>query len=223
MKVLSTKKLSDAQRNRLINAGLHLVMYDAIAIAYVPFEEPKSTDVAIFTSKNGVRGCIAQLEEDYFTSTPSTIVCVGEKTKSLIESFGGNVTKMAQNSKELGDFVVKNYPNAQLSYYCGNWRRDELPNILTSNQVSFSEVIVYQTKLNTQKFEQSWDAVLFFSPSGVDSFVEYNLLKGTLAICIGETTASAAKKYSDHIVVANQTTIDSVVAKTVTTLKKLKI
>jgi uroporphyrinogen-III synthase len=39
-------------------------------------------------------------------------------------------------------------------------------------------------------------------------------------ICIGETTADAARKYSDHIVIANTTLVESVIAKAVNVLKK---
>ena len=52
--------------------------------------------------------------------------------------------------------------------------------------------------------------MLFFSPSGVESYTLKNDLNDVTAFCIGKTTAAAAKKYTDSIVIAKETTIESV-------------
>lgn len=71
---------------------------------------------------------------------------------------------------------------------------------------------------------------MFFSPSGVESFMtgqkedkhtsatllEYFI--NTTAICIGETTAMAAKKYLSNVIVANSSTVESVIAATMKTI-----
>lgn len=71
------------------------------------------------------------------------------------------------------------------------------------------------------KFAQKWDGILFFSPSGVESFVLENNLANSAVFCIGETTAAAAKKYTSSVIVANSTTVESVIAKAVKALKKI--
>nr|MBX2828949.1 uroporphyrinogen-III synthase [Flavobacteriaceae bacterium] len=68
------------------------------------------------------------------------------------------------------------------------------------------------------KFDQKWDGILFFSPSGIKSFLSENTMGNAIAICIGETTASEAKKYTRNVIVANATRIESVIAKAVKTL-----
>ncbi len=74
---------------------------------------------------------------------------------------------------------------------------------------------MYKTTLNPKKFDRQFDAVLFFSPSGVQSFFSENNIAIGKAICIGKTTASEAKKYTDNVVIANATTVESVIAKVV--------
>ncbi|HAV55223.1 MAG TPA: uroporphyrinogen-III synthase, partial [Aequorivita sp.] len=93
---------------------------------------------------------------------------------------------------------------------------------LKENHIAFEEIEVYKTTLNPKKFERQFDAILFFSPSGVRSYCEErsNLINDEPTfVCIGTTTASEAKKYSENVVIANATTVESVIAKTV---KKLK-
>lgn len=212
-KVLSTKKLSLSQRQLLLHAGLGFVEYNAITVKPFPFELPENITNGIFTSQNGVHALQDQKHKI------QNSFCVGEKTKSLLIENGQNVIKMSQNASELADFLIKKYKNEHFFYFCGNRRRDELPNILSENGVSFSEVIVYQTELSIKQFDRAFDGILFFSPSGVESFASKNEMGESVAFCIGETTASEARKYTDNVIVANATSVESVIAKAAKTFK----
>jgi uroporphyrinogen-III synthase len=59
-----------------------------------------------------------------------------------------------------------------------------------------------------------------FSPSGVQSYFGANKPQKETIVCIGNTTATAAKLYTDQIAIANTTSIESVIAKTVKVLNK---
>lgn len=217
--ILSTKKLASSQKNLILGAGFSVVEYDAIQIEFLDFELPKNLENLIFTSKNGVKAFLRRqpdlLKENF------SCFCVGSKTESYLIEKGMNVVKSAQNATELADFIVKNYKSEHFSFFCSEIRRDELPEILTKNQVSFEEVKSYSTQLNTQQFKQHFDAVLFFSPSGVQSFTEKNSLKNTLAVCIGNTTATEVEQYTHNYTTANATTIESVIARAVKALQNL--
>lgn len=220
MSVLSTKKLLQNQKELLLNAGVTFVEYDAIKTEYLDFEMPQQVRFAIFTSQNGVLSYLNSQPHNNQKRSIEKVFCVGEKTKALLEENGLKVTKMAQNSSELGDFIVKKYKNEQFYYFCGSKRRDELPEIINASENELFEVKTYKTTLNSKKFNQNWDGILFFSPSGVVSFTEKNEIGNSVVFCIGETTASEAKKYTQKVVVANNTSIESVIAKTVKILKK---
>jgi uroporphyrinogen-III synthase len=55
------------------------------------------------------------------------------------------------------------------------------------------------------------DSILFFSPSGVSSYVKKNSITDEICFCIGNTTAKAVEKYSKNIVIANQPTVENVI------------
>ena len=166
--VLSTKKLLGNQRTLLLNAGISLVEYNAIKIEFVPFEIPLNIENAIFTSQNAVEA----IQDSRFKI--QNCFCIGEKTKSLLEEYGRKVIAMTEYASQLAENLVKNHKNDSFHFFCGNIRSDEIPSKLKENNISFEEIEVYRTTLNPKKFERKFDAVLFFSPSGVRSFVEGN-------------------------------------------------
>lgn len=214
--VLSTKRLAANQRSLLLNAGLSLVEYNAIHIDWMPFKMPGHVNHAIFTSQNAVKAVLCQ------DSKISQCYCVGEKTKALLEENGQKVSVTTEYASELSDYLVKNHKNNSFHFFCGNIRSDEIPTRLKENDIDVKETVVYKTTLNPKKFQRNFDAVLFFSPSGVRSFFEEgDNLKNNKAVlvCIGTTTASEAKNYGENIVISNATTVESVIAKAVKMLK----
>lgn len=216
--ILSTKILSLAQKELVLNSGLGLVEYDAIKIEFLDFKVDKKVDNYIFTSQNGVR---AFLKNQNKSPSPlgeglgERVFCVGSKTKSLLEENGLKVTEMASNSIELGQNIVKNYKKESFLFFCGNRRREELPSILKENKIDFEEVEVYKTSLHKKEFNTVFDGVLFFSPSAVESYQLENKIKESIAFCIGATTAQEAKKHTNTIVIATKTTIENVIVQAV--------
>lgn len=224
MTVLSTKKLKHNQRSLLLSAQLSLVEYDAIHITFIPFEMPKNIENAIFTSQNAV---ISFFDKNNSPSAIKNCFCVGEKTKALLEEKGQEVVMMTEYATELADYLVENHKEDSFLFFSGNIRSDEIPTRLTENNINFKEIVVYKTILNPKKFERGFDAILFFSPSGVRSYYEANRpvrfskpdRSEAVSICIGTTTASEAKNYSQNVVISNSTTVESVIAKAVKILK----
>ena len=78
---------------------------------------------------------------------------------------------------------------------------------------------IVQIRRPSKKFDQNWDGILFFSPSGVASYISENKdQRNTHAFCIGQTTATSAKKHFKSVVVAHTSTIESVLEKTIEAL-----
>lgn len=210
--VLSTKILTLAQKELVLNAGLGLVAYDALSIVYLDFDLDNGFDHYIFTSQNAV-GAFLQKHPDKLAE--KTVFCVGEKTKKKLEENGANVLEFAQNSSELAQIIEKDHKNHSFLFFLGNLRRDEIPDVLKQHNVRFKEMVVYKTSLNQKAFDSTFVGVLFFSPSGVESFTMNNTLNNTPAFCIGETTATEAKKHTDKIIIANKPTIENVLVQAV--------
>jgi len=60
--------------------------------------------------------------------------------------------------------------------------------------------VVYDTELLYPKNEERFDAIAFFSPSGVRSFIKNNTLDFKYIFSIGETTSAEIKKYTDQTI-----------------------
>nr|WP_236669130.1 uroporphyrinogen-III synthase [Aquimarina mytili] len=160
---------------------------------------------AIFTSKNAVKSVLKS------GTNISNCFCVGENTKKLLEENGKKVIETAQNASDLAKIIIKKYQNESFLFFCGNLRRNELPDLLKQNDVEIKEQVVYKTHLNSRKFDRSFDGVLFFSPSGVQSYVLENTLDKSVVFCIGNTTASEVRKYTNTIIIANKPTVENVI------------
>tara|TARA_B100000795_G_scaffold99911_1_gene73502 strand:- start:34040 stop:34696 length:657 start_codon:yes stop_codon:yes gene_type:complete len=215
--ILSTKSLKKEQINKLLEAGMTVVDYDAISIAFLNFDCPDKIENAIFTSQQGV---FSFLNKKNNLSTIKNCFCVGTRTKELLEEKGLKVLEMAQNSLELSKIIAKKYKKSLFYYFCGTMRREELPKAIKDQKISLFEVKTYKTELKTKKFDQKWNGILFFSPSGVASYISENKNeKQAVAFCIGKTTAMSAKEHFKAVVVAKQNTIEDVISMAIETLK----
>lgn len=203
-RVLSTKLLSPGQQQLLLNSDVSFVHANFIGIAPLPFDQEDTVENAIFTSKNALR----------FVAKKSVIIkntfCVGPKSKAMAEAQGYLVIESANNAESLAQSIVENHARRSFVFFSGARRRDILPKILKAHKISFKEVTVYNTLLTPKTFGGSYDGVLFFSPSAVESFIEYNDLNNTVCFCIGETTAAIAEKYSNDIITAKIPSVENV-------------
>jgi len=185
------------------------VEYNAIEIELLDVKFNRDVEYAIFTSKNAVKA----IQNSEFNI--ENCLCVGENTKKLLEENGQKVVKTAQNASELGEIIAKNYKSERFHFFCGNLRRDELPSILKENTIELEEVVVYKTLMKSKRFDRTFDGVLFFSPSGVRSYISNNLMGMSMAFCIGNTTASEVKKHTENNIVANKPTVENVIVQAV--------
>lgn len=219
--ILSTKKLKPNQRDLLLGTGFSLVDYDAIQITPLAVDVPPDIKNAIFTSQNSVKFIF---KKDRSLTQIDRCFCVGEKTKEFLLKKDQKVVEIASNSIELAQNIIKNYKKEVFFYFCGTQRRDELPTLLKNEKIDIMELETYKTDLKPRKFHQKWDGILFFSPSGVSSYMAENTpasgeQHSSIAFCIGETTAREATNYFRNVIVANATRIESVIAKAVKTLQ----
>jgi len=224
MSVLSTKKLSASQKELLGHAQLSVVDYDAITISFKDFTIDQQYPNLIFTSQNTVNAYLGQraLSSPTNHALPKAF-CVGEKTKALLEEHGFEVVEMTHYGKELAQKLVEKYKTESFLFLCGNKRRHEIPTALAQHHINFKEVQLYNNTPNPVAFKDNFKAVLFFSPSGVESFTAANAIKESVAICIGTTTAEEVKKHSNNIVIAAKPTLESVLEKAIETLTAKRI
>lgn len=217
--ILSTKKLNQSQQELVLNAGLALTHYNAITTKPLDFSlDLNNTTALIFTSQNGVLSFSKQFDSiTYLKNIIFGIFCVGEKTKNLIQQLGASCLCCANNAYDLGQKIVKNYSHLSFVHITSNKARPELGTILTKNNIRYNKMVAYQTTLITKRFNSSFDGVLFFSPTGVQSYTNKNKIAGW-AFCIGDTTANEIKKHTNKYIIAKKPTVENVLVQAVKTL-----
>ncbi|MGB7786399.1 MAG: uroporphyrinogen-III synthase [Salinimicrobium sp.] len=215
--VLSTKKLSPQQKSLLINAGIGVVERDFIKIAPLDFQIERLPENVIFSSKNAIKAILRKDETQLVKE--KKIFCVGEKTADFLKENGFQIAATANYGADLAKLIIEKYASESFLFFCGKKRNPDLPKMLKKHAVDLTEIEVYDTLPSAKSYARNFDGVLFFSPSGVKSFCSENALSGSIAFCIGKTTASEAEKHTKRIVIANKPSIENVIVQAV---KKLK-
>jgi uroporphyrinogen-III synthase len=219
IRLLSTKKLTDYQKQLLLNANFSVAEADYIDVANQSFDLKSSNDYLIFTSQNAVESLLENEKAPELKS--KKCFCVGEKTKAMLETNGFQVIAGADYASELASIICNQYGKSSFTFFCGNLRRDILPDALRLAGITFEEVEVYETRLTSHKAADNLNGILFFSPSGVQSFLKENRLQDEVCFCIGSTTAKALRGITNKVVIANQPTIESTIAKSIAFFNKI--
>lgn len=212
-RVLSTKKLLPNHRQFLLNAGLAVVEADFITVRPKPFEINTINQNLIFTSQNAVNSFLLNGKANDYKSHP--VFCVGSKTKEAIEGAGYRVIAFAEYAEELAEMIIKEHSGGSFTFFSGNMRRDTLPDAFANDGIDHNEIEIYQTVLSPVNINTTPNAVLFFSPSGVESYLKENRIGDAVCFCIGKTTAGALDGVTEKIVIANKPTVENVVVQCV--------
>ena len=155
-----------------------------------------------FTSMNAVEAVADVLQQQ----APANwqIYCIGTTTNLLVKKYFGDkaIVGTANSAAELATLIANNKSIKQVDFFCGDQRRDELPEILRNNQVAVNEITVYTTTTVANIINKIYAGILFFSPSGVHSFFKHNQLPATtILFAIGSTTANEIVKYTNNPIV----------------------
>lgn len=212
--ILSTKKLLPNQKEALLNADFDVTEADFINVSTKDFQLETVNENLIFTSQNAVHSILKHPKCEALKS--KNVFCVGLKTKNLLKENGFNVIAYTGYAADLAEIITLIYGTEKYTFFSGNLRRDTLPDALKENNIVFNEIEVYETSLTPQKVISKPDAILFFSPSGVESYLSANSISKELCFAIGETTADALDhKKIKNIIVAERPTIEDLITEVI--------
>lgn len=208
--IFSTKTLTEEQK-RQFKMGVNPDSTDFVKINFnrVPLHLLKTEiENVVITSKNAVESILSSCPAEDLKF--KNIYCVGRRTKRLIEKRIGKVKHSENNAKKLAEHIVEYLDGTEVTYFCSNIRLDELPSILSENNIEVREIEAYQTILDANKLDDDIQGVMFYSPSTVESYLEKNE-PNKIAYCIGETTAKTARENFSDVRVARVPTVESVI------------
>lgn len=218
IRILSTKTLLSNQKQFLLNANLSVVEADFIETKSLPIlANAQINEALIFTSQNAVNTVLGF--ENIEDLKAKKVFCVGLKTKALLEENGFQVEAYTGYAEDLAEIISLVYADSSYTFFSGNLRRDVLPEKLKEAEISFNEIEVYETILTPQKMtstgsangNSTFDGILFYSPSGVESYTKENKIADEICFCIGNTTAEALEHHTKNIIVANQPSVENVI------------
>ncbi|MRG88208.1 uroporphyrinogen-III synthase [Salinibacillus xinjiangensis] len=177
------------------------------------FEQLDEFDWLFFTSVNGVRYFIKSIEAyglslDHFHSVQ--IGAVGKKTSEKLKEYGFTVDfePTIYTAEYMGDEFLRQHHPKKVLLVRGTLSRPTLPEFFTEQNIPFSSVTVYATRVNVdiknelinELKSNTIHVLTFMSPSTIEAFfqlgkeeIDENTL-GRLCICIGTTTRKKAEE-----------------------------
>jgi uroporphyrinogen-III synthase len=153
--------------------------------------------LVVVSSGNAVEAMAAAMEE----SPQWTFYCIGKSTAEKIKKHfpASTIAATTNYAKELVEEIAESGVNQEMIFFCGDLRRDELPDQLRARGIALKEVVVYETRLTPQKLDKQYEGILFFSPSAVKSYFSLNTAgEETVLFAIGTTTAESIQSYTNN-------------------------
>ena len=202
--ILSTAELGENLLATASENGVEIAVLPFIEVTPIATKEVlarietvcRQSITAVFTSVNAV----SPVKDICNTDPVWDIYCIGGATKKAIESAfpRSTIVATAASGSNLADEAIENKPSSVV-FFCGNIRRDELPNKLKEVNIPVEELVVYSNTPVHRKLERDYDGILFLSPSAVESYFSSNTpANDTVLFAIGNTTADAIKKYGER-------------------------
>jgi uroporphyrinogen-III synthase len=212
-------------KEALADAGAAVSELPLIAISFEPDDAVLSEvldginqyDWVVFTSANGVRGFFDRFFER-FTDIRSVggarFACVGPATERQLRAYhlDSDLTAVQADARALGqELIEKNdIENQKVLLVTGNLNSPELPRILSDGGLAIVDVLkVYGTEENpvgaspeaAEFRRRGADAIVFASPSAVESFIHQAAslrpeagARQPKAVAVGPTTADAVRR-----------------------------
>lgn len=153
----------------------------------------------IFTSIQGVKA----IKESVNFPSDAQFYVVGEKSQHALEALGYSVKITAKNALELSDKIQCLNP-VKIMHFCSSKALSTLRDKLTEAGFDYIENVVYETLPLYSVQNTPADALVFFSPSGVESFMKNNTIVKEKLFAIGETTAKSLKSFTDKNIIKSE-------------------
>ncbi len=207
--VLSTKKVTKLQKSVFNKHAIQFIEKQFIKTKAIDFKAVDLNEIVIFTSKNAVKSVLKNSVAHRLDE--KEIICVGQKTKQLLEKNNFKVAYFAHYATDLTLIIKEKYEAKSFTFFSGNLRRNTLPDFLNANKLKWNETVVYETALNPIKIKEEVNGILFFSPSAIESYLQKNEITTQICFCIGTTTANALENKTKNIQIANIPLVENVI------------
>jgi len=195
--IVSTRKLTSGKLEELRAKGWKFSSHDFISkVIHVPtgLTAESINKHVVLTSITGVKSFLQIAERLQLSIADYIIYCISRGTKEYAAASGLNIKSTALNASLLADEILKDVEVKAVTHVSSNLRRDELSDKLNKAGVVVHDITAYRTEFTPIVVSKTYDAIVFFSPSALDSFLTQNQLQRVPCFCIGKTTADYASQ-----------------------------
>ncbi len=194
MAIFIGRKLEEASRKWLLQQEVAFSEEPMIEVQLLDVDASVFSKIVlldkswIVTSKHAALWLLAHHAEIGFRSA-DTVFCISDKQAAILIRITQSIVIAGEKNSESLVQEVKSQKQTSVSVYLRGNRSLQLKGL------DPFDVEVYHTSLLKPKVEGSFSSYLFFSSSGVESFVEGNnqISEQAKIIVIGETTAQYAR------------------------------
>lgn len=225
IRILSTRPLDSALIEKAAFQNIAIETISFIDVKKMVSEEvakrigllSQEKVTVVFTSMNAVEIVVETVPVNPLMPDWK-IYCIGGATFTLVKKYWPyeQIGFTAKDAAELAKTIVADGVE-RVVFFCGDKRREELPDLLSQQNIPVEELVVYETIETPQPIDGMYNAILFFSPSAVNSFFSGNKpSEETIFFAIGNTTANAIKQFaSNSIIVSDFPAKDQLVDKAI--------
>lgn len=208
MRIIFTKKISKIMISKKLGSHFSYDFVEVIKIKPMvvePFDLKNNS--LVFSSVNAVNSFFQngfKPNENFVSKNFNKIYTVGLATKKEVRKHGFGTFKVTKHAKELSEFIIDSSAKEKFLHFCGNLALDVLNKTLPLQNITYKKIPVYETQLLYPQVSGNYDAVCFFSPSGVRSFAKFNSLENIKIFSIGETTEKEIRKFTENPVITSK-------------------
>lgn len=214
-RILSTRHLTDSSVAVAGESGIQIDVQDFIQIKPLQNEDLSEDKmlhvfhdgaVHVFTSANAARILDKYyLHNDiWYVIHEPNVCCISGSTRKAVEAAlpGCKILAESPYGSELANAIIQLGNITAVNFFCGNIRRNELPDTLKKAGIEVNEFVIYENIPAPAVVPDNYDGILFFSPSAVKSYLSANrLLPATVCFAIGRTTATELKEHTDNKII----------------------
>lgn len=195
IRVAATRKFDPATKQEALQRGLLLEDLEMLEIRYLNTPNlvgklENNTSPLVFTSVHGINAFLEMEDAAHTKFTGREAFAISGNTRRQAVDAGFTILGDAPDALSLAPLIAKSAPK-KLLHLTTAIRRAELYSELAKHGIELMPLEVYEKKPTPAQFGK-FEALMVFSPSQMDVFLEKNRLPESCPVfCIGKTTAAS--------------------------------
>ena len=174
-----------------------LIKIEFLLPDFLFFNQLKNKEKSFVITSRWAAHWLKKYNSEIGIKSADSIFCISQKKADVLSELSNDIfISKEKNAKSLAELVNENCKEKAVVYLKGDKSLNTLQTEIDSEKIQLFKTEVYRNLPIAQKLSADFDAYLFFSPSGIESFIEAgNLIPASaLVFTIGHTSGNRAKQ-----------------------------